>query len=288
MDDGSGSSGFWQRVSRVFHGGHPDSVEQAIREASQEGELDQEEGSMLLSVLTLDELQVQDIMTPRTDIACAPHDATIKDVAGIIIETGHSRIPIYRENRDNIIGIVYAKDILRHSLDVHHHDEPAVATMREPFFVPETKKVLELLHELRGRKMHLAVILDEYGGTAGLVSIEDVLELIVGDIEDEHDAPKEDEIVQLEDGAWSITGRAYLEDVAEHTGISLTSEEVDTLGGYISHLAGRVPRVGEYFSIAGLRFTVEEADAKQVHSVRVAPEEPATSPPQDTGSAAVR
>lgn len=274
MDDDSGSSSrFWQRVARVFHGGHSDSVEQAIREASQEGELDQEEGSMLLSVLTLDELQVQDIMTPRTDIACAPHDATIKDVAEIVIESGHSRIPIYKETRDNIIGIVYVKDILRHCLDARHHDDPAASTMREPFFVPETKKVLDLLHELRERKMHLAVILDEYGGTAGLVSIEDALEVIVGDIEDEHDAPRENEIVPLGDGVWRITGRAYLEDVAEQTGITLESEEVDTLGGYISQLAGRVPGAGECFSIAGQRFTIEKADAKQIHSVGIAPEQ---------------
>jgi magnesium and cobalt transporter len=285
LDEESGSSGFWHRFTRVFHGSQTDSVEQAIREASQEGELDQEEGSMLLSVLTLDGLQVQDILTPRTDIACVPNTATIKDVAEIIIETGHSRIPLYKENRDNIIGIVYAKDILRHSLDVQRHDEPAIATMREPFFVPETKKVLELLHELRERKTHLAVILDEYGGTAGLVSIEDVMEVIVGDIEDEHDAPREEEIITLETGGWRISGRAYLEDIAERTHIMLESEDVDTLGGYLSHQAGRVPRSGEKFPIGGMVFIVEKAGAKQIHSVRVIPE--SLDAPASPGHAAV-
>ncbi len=270
MDDGPGSS-IWHRLRRVFHNNAPDTVEQAIREASEEGELDQTEGSMLLSVLKLDELQVQDIMTPRTDIACAAYDAPVKDVAEVIIASGHSRIPIYKETRDNIIGIVYAKDILRYSLDADYHTESIISTMREPYFIPETKKALDLLHEFRLRKTHLAVVLDEYGGTAGLVSIEDVIELIVGDIEDEHDAPREEEITVLEGGGYLIAGRAYLEDIAKKTSLELVSEEVDTLGGYLSHLAGRVPKAGEIFTLAGMLWHVQKADAKRVHMVRVEP-----------------
>ena len=253
----------------MFHNKHADAVERAIRDASEDGELDKEEGSMLLSVLTLDELQVQDIMTPRTDIACSSDEDSIRQVAELIVSTGHSRIPLFSGNRDNIIGIVHAKDLLRHLLDAADREVPATAIMREPFFVPETKNVLDLLQEFRTRKLHLAVVLDEYGGTAGLVSIEDVLEQIVGDIEDEHDAPREQEISAQTDGSYLIAGRAYLDDLTEALPVTLVSEEVDTLGGYLTHLAGRVPNTGEEFSIDGRIFRIVSSDAKQIHRVRM-------------------
>lgn len=271
MDEGSDSS-IWQKIGRLFHGRHADTVEQAIREASEEGELDKEEGSMLLSVLTLDELQVQDIMTPRTDIACASDEECIRQVAELIITTGHSRIPIYSGNRDNIIGILHAKDLLEHLLDPAEQDRSASSIMRDPFFVPETKNVLDLLQEFRTRKNHLAVILDEYGGTAGLVTIEDVIEEIVGDIEDEHDTPKEEEIALQGDGSYLISGRAYIDDLNDTLGLAVHCDEVDTLGGYLTHLAGRVPEAGEVFTLEdqqGAVFTVMESDAKQIHSLRL-------------------
>ena len=266
-----------------------DTVEQAIRDASEEGELDQEEGSMLLSILTLDELQVQDIMTPRTDIACASDEDSIRAVAELSIESGHSRIPIFSGNRDNIIGIVHAKDLLRHLIDPQEHSLASSSIMRDPFFVPETKNVLDLLQEFRTRKLHLAIILDEYGGTSGLVTIEDVIEEIVGDIEDEHDAPREEEIALQDDGSYLVSGRAYLDDLSEALNINLASEEVDTIGGYLTHLAGRVPLAGEEFTMEGLHFTVLEADAKQIYSIRLdnsfppnsAPEKPLGKPETD-------
>jgi magnesium and cobalt transporter len=258
-------------LGKLFHLRHGDSVEQVIRDASEDGELDEEEGSMLLSVLTLDELQVQDIMTPRTDIACVSEEESIREAAELIIGTGHSRIPVYSGNRDNILGLLHAKDLLEHMLNPEELSRPAASIMREPFFVPETKNVLDLLQEFRSRKLHLAVILDEYGGTAGLVTIEDVLEQIVGDIEDEHDAPREEDIAEQDDGSYLINGRAHLDDIAEELGVKIECEEVDTLGGYLSHLAGRVPEVGEEFRAGGAAFVVKEADAKQIHSVRLLP-----------------
>jgi magnesium and cobalt transporter len=268
LDEGSDSS-IWQRLAKIFHGKQIDAVEQAIRDASEEGQLDKEEGTMLLSILSLDEMQVQDIMTPRTDIACAPEEASIRSVSELSIESGHSRIPIFSGNRDNIIGIVHVKDLLQHLLDPEQHAKPVTAIMRDPFFVPETKNVYDVLQEFRTRKQHLAVILDEYGGTAGLVSIEDVIELIVGDIEDEHDTPREEEIALQADGSYLISGRTDLEDLAETLKIELESEEVDTLGGYLTHLAGRVPVEGEQFPIGTHMFTVVQADAKQIHSIRL-------------------
>lgn len=273
MEDGPDSNGasLWHRLTKLFHGNNVDAVEQAIRDASKEGELDKEEGSMLLSVLTLDELQVQDIMTPRTDIACASDQESIKQLAETIISTGHSRIPIYSGNKDNIVGIVYAKDLLEHMLDSAEQGRPAISIIRDPFFVPETKNVFDLLQEFRARKLHLAVILDEYGGTAGLVTIEDVLEQIVGDIEDEHDAPRQEEIAPQPDGSYLIAGRADLEDLKESLPISIVCEEVDTLGGYLTHLAGRVPKPGEEFVLEGALFRVVDSDVKQIHRILFRP-----------------
>lgn len=268
MDDGSDSS-LWQRLTKVFHSKHDISVENIIRHASEDGELDKEEGTMLLSVLTLDDLQVQEIMTPRTDMACAAHTSSTRDIAAIIIESGHSRIPIFKDTRDYIIGIVHAKDLLKHVLDKQSQDIPVTRIMREPFFVPETKNVLDLLNEFRIRKVHLAVILDEYGGTAGLITIEDVIEEIVGDIEDEYDAPRGETVTRQPDGSYLIAGRIYLEDLAESLGVHLESEEVDTLGGYLSLIAGRVPKPGESFLLKGHAFTIKEADVKQIHTVLV-------------------
>lgn len=291
LDGGSDSSSIWQRLGRLFHGRHTDSVERAIRDASEEGELDEEEGSMLLSVLTLDELQVQDIMTPRTDIVCASDAETIREVAALIISSGHSRIPVFSGNRDNIIGILHAKDLLEHLLNPEEQDRPAADIMRNPFFVPETKNVLDLLQEFRARKNHLAVILDEYGGTAGLVSIEDVLEEIVGDIEDEHDAPREEDIAPQQDGSYLVNGRAYLDDLDETLGLTVNSDEVETIGGYLTHLAGRVPEKGEHFVLEdqnGIEFTVVDSDAKQIHTLRlIIPGEkrPDASASEDVGAA---
>ncbi|MDR3074322.1 MAG: hemolysin family protein [Deltaproteobacteria bacterium] len=278
MDEGSESSSIWTRISRLFQGKGADSVEQAIIEASEEGELEKEEGSMLLSVLHLDELQVQDIMTPRTDVICAPVTAATPEIVDLILASGHSRIPIYRDNPDNIVGVIYAKDLLRLTVDESLRDKTVEDMLHQPFFVPETKNALALLHDFKTSKKHLAVILDEYGGTAGIVSIEDVLEQIVGDIEDEHDAPREKDIIPKGGGKAVLSGRADLEDIAEALGIVIESDEVDTIGGYLCHIAGRVPLPGEKFTIAGTVFTVLEADAKKIRSIQAEPEQPDGAP----------
>ncbi|HBW15432.1 MAG TPA: magnesium/cobalt efflux protein [Desulfovibrio sp.] len=272
MDGGPDStSSIWSRLTRLFQNRNGDTVEKAIMEAREDGELEAEEGSMLLSILRLDELQVQDIMTPRTDMDCAESGTPLVEVAGLIISSGHSRIPIYQETRDNIVGIAYAKDLLPYLLDPAKHQSPIDTLMRPPFFVPETKIASDLLQEFRTRKTHLAIALDEYGGTSGLATIENILEEIVGDIEDEHDAPREDDIRVLDSERYMLSGRALLEDL-EELGIILNSDEVDTIGGYLSQLAGHVPQQGESFTLAGRMFTVLEADAKQIRTIRVEPE----------------
>ena len=265
--DGDTHSSLWSKLVSFFSGKTTeDHLEQAIREAREDGELTAEEGSMLRSILALDEIQVQELMTPRTDIDCMASGTPIITAAGIIVETGHSRLPVYKETRDNIIGIVHAKDLLTSLIDTERRQDPVDGIMSEPFFVPETKIAGELLQEFRSRKNHLAIVVDEYGGTSGLATIEDLLEVIVGDIEDEHDAPKEEDIRPLEDGRYELSGRAYLEEL-EELGIHLESDEVDTIGGYLSIEAGHVPQEGEQFHIAGWLFSVTDADAKQIHTV---------------------
>ncbi len=275
MDGGSEShSTLWSRLGKLFSRRDDEEfLEKAILEARAEGTVAAEEESMLLSILRFNDMQVQDIMIPRTDIHCISEEATLADVARTIVESGHSRIPVYKETRDNIVGIAHARDLLRYLLDPSAQAHPAQNVMRDPFFVPETKGVRDLLQEFRSRKLHIAIVLDEYGGTSGLVTIEDVIEEIVGDIEDEHDAPKEQDIRILGDAHFELTGRAFLEDLQE-LDIILESDEVDTIGGYLSMLAGHVPVSGENFIIPPWRFLVEEADAKTIRRITVTPAEP--------------
>ena len=248
--DRSTDKSLWDRVCNLFGGRSGDSIEQAVMEARDEGELDLAEGSMILSILRLDDVQVQDIMTPRTDFDCMPTGAPVSEVAQCILETGHSRLPIYKDTRDNIIGIAYAKDLISLLVDPAKHHTAVDEIMRSPFFVPETKIVSELLQEFRSRKNHIAIAVDEYGGTSGLATIED--------------------IHPLGDSRYALSGRAYLEDL-EELGINLEADEVDTIGGYLCLEAGHVPEKGEIFECGGWRFIVDEADAKQIRRVIVEP-----------------
>ncbi|SIO27375.1 hemolysin family protein [Halodesulfovibrio marinisediminis] len=266
--DGGSESRLWNVLGNFFSKTTEEDVEKAIIDAREEGELEAEEGSMLLNVLSLDETQVHEIMVPRTDIICAETTTSIGDLVELIVESGHSRIPLYEDNRDNIVGIIYAKDLLIHLHDPALRDSPLISFMRKPFFVPETKIVTDLLQEFRTRKQHIAIAVDEYGGTSGLITIEDILEEIVGEIEDEYDTPKLEDIRATEDGNYIITGRASLDDVSEELSITLESEQVETLGGFLSELAGHVPQSGETFQLSGYNFTIEDADAKQIRLIR--------------------
>ena len=285
MDGGTeGHSTIWSRLSRLFGHDDQESLEKAILEARADGEVEPYEESMLLGILRFNDLQVQDTMIPRTDIDCVPDDMPLQEVARIIVRSGHSRIPVYKDTRDNIVGILHAKDVLSSLLD-QGQDEPSVpSVMREPFFVPETKSIRTLLQEFRARKQHIAIALDEYGGTSGLITIEDVLEEIVGDIEDEHDAPRQEDIRPLGENVYELTGRALLEDL-EDLGVDLDSDEVDTIGGYLSMEAGHVPGPGERFTLRGWVFTVLEADRKLIIRLRMEPADHAVPEPEEEEAA---
>ncbi|MCR5813007.1 MAG: hemolysin family protein [Desulfovibrio sp.] len=272
MDDSTEShSTIWSRLSRLFcRDSNEEKLEQAILDASAEGEVEPEEKSMLLGILRFNDLLVHDTMTPRTDMDCIPVESSLADVARLIVSSGHSRIPVYSETRDNIVGIVHAKDILPCFVDEKRGNLSIAEIMREPFFVPDTKSTRTLLQEFRTRKQHIAIALDEYGGTSGLITIEDVIEEIVGDIEDEHDAPKEEDIRALGDNVYELTGRANLEDLTE-LGLELENDEVDTIGGYLCMLSGNVPAKNQTFTLHGWLLTVLDSDAKLIHRLRLEP-----------------
>jgi len=277
LDDGIEGK-FWNMFKRIFRRDDSSSIEAIILAAKEEGEIRKEEASIVLKVLRLGRKQVHEIMIPRTDIICAEIKDGIEDVAEQIIAHGHSRIPIFKDNKDNIVGIVHAKDLLQfvlHPSDSANNNLEGV--LRAPLFVPETKNVMEMLLEFQSSKNHLAVALDEYGGTSGMLTFEDVLEEIVGDIEDEYDAPRQEEIQTLDDGGLSISGRAELLELQEHLGVDLESEQVDTIGGYLSQLAGRVPRKGDSFDVLGYQFVIKEADQKKVQWIEVRPLHPDSS-----------
>ncbi|NMC49388.1 MAG: HlyC/CorC family transporter [Desulfovibrio sp.] len=270
MDDDSESS-FWNSITRLFRLRCDESLEDLIADAREEGRIIPEDASMLLNILRLEKKQVADIMVPRPDIVCADLEDGFDEVCRLIVEHGHSRIPVYKENRDHMVGVVYAKDLLRVLLAPEGRDAaPDLSTiLREPLFISETLNLRRMLLEFRGRKKHIAVALDEYGGTSGLLTLEDVLEEIVGEIEDEHEPRKPDEWQVLDDRTVLVSGRFPLEDLNERMGTDIESEQVETIGGYLSELAGRVPRKGDAFTIAGRRFTVREGDKRQVRWILV-------------------
>ena len=246
-----------------------------VSDRRDDGSLDESGKDMIEAVVDFRTSTVEEIMTPRTEIEGIEVTASLSDVRDYIATAGHSRIPVYEENLDNIVGILYAKDLLTYL----GGDESAFdlrGSVRESRFIPETKRVDELLSEFKHEKVHMAIVLDEYGGTAGLVTIEDVIEEIVGEIHDEYepetDAPPEIAILDGERAA-EIDGRAYIDDIndkLEDLGAALPEhEDYDTLGGYVTTSLGHIPVAGESFRHNGFLVTVLEAEPTRVSRVRV-------------------
>ena len=266
MDEGPDSR-LWTTLRRFFSRKGECHLEEAIQEAKDGGELQNDEMSMLLNVLQLDDKQAYEIMIPRTDIVCAEIDDTITDVARKFFESGHSRLPIYKETKDQIIGVLHCKELLRFFVGDEEAPADLASVLRPPYFIPETKNVKNILLDFQTNKQHMAIVLDEYGGTAGLVTLEDVLEEIVGDIEDEYDPVRPEDIQPIDENTFLVSGRTILEDLHEECGIVLESEQVETVGGYISEQLGRVPETDETLELQGHTFLIKEADVKQIQWV---------------------
>ncbi len=280
MEDNQSDS-IWSHIKNLFRGKEDEMpLEKAIIEAREEGDLAIEDTAMLLNVLRLSRMFVHEIMIPRTDIVCAEVSDSIQQVGQLIVTHGHSRIPIYEDDKDNIVGLVYAKDLLPALLNGSKAEAPIRGILRPAMFVPENKNVRDMLREFLARRMHMAIALDEYGGTSGLVTLEDVIEQIVGDIEDEHDIQEPEEIKFLDNGQILVAGRMALDELNEEAGMHLTSEQVETIGGFLCELSGRVPKIGAAFILEGRRLTVTEADKKQVKWITISTPEaqPAGSP----------
>lgn len=243
-------------------------LQEMIDESEEEGIINEEEGEMLHSIIEFGETIVREVMVPRTDMVCCSIEAGLEELLSVIIRSGHSRFPIFEGSTDRIVGIVYAKDLLRHwgkspgSVDIGK-------VMRTPFFVPESKRIEELLQDFKNKRVHLAIAVDEFGGTSGLITIEDLIEEIVGDIMDEYDL--EESQFQQEDGdSWLVDARLNIYELEEHLELSiLNKEQFDTVGGYLAHLAGHVPRVGETIRDGKLEMTVVEGDERKISRVRI-------------------
>jgi len=269
---------------RQFRGGSAirDSLEEVIEESDrQTQQISSEERLLLTNLLKFGELKVEDVMVPRSEIVAVDETSSLDEVFNIFLEAQHSRLPLYRETLDDPVGMIHIKDVLglieRADTGGMRWKATALSEIaREVLYVPSAMPLTDLLLKMQTSHIHLAVVIDEYGGTEGLASIEDIVEEIVGDIDDEHDVDEEPQIIARPDGSFDADARADLEDFKERTGIDLAAteseEDVDTLGGLVLAELGRLPKRGEIVPHRqGFEIEVLEADAKRVKRLRISP-----------------
>jgi len=238
-----------------------------------DGEIEDEERKMIRGVFGLEDTAVREIMTPRTDFAAVDTDATADEVVKLIIDRGFSRIPLYEKNADFIVGIIYAKDLFRY-LAEGRMPKQLRDVARTAFFVPESKRLDDLLTDMRKQRVHMAIVVDEYGGTAGLVTIEDLLEEIVGEIEDEYDRVEQN-VVRISDDEALLDGRVSIDELNELFETKVDNADYDTVGGCVFHHLGRVPAVGDAVETGGVKLTVLSVDGHRIKRLRVTRLEPA-------------
>lgn len=241
-------------------------LREIVESMNPESDLVEDEREMIHSIIEFGDTVAREVMTPRTDVHAVEVNASIREVAEVIRTSGHTRIPVYRETIDNIVGIVHAKDILAALAD--GNGARLSDLMRPALFIPESKSLQQLLSEFRRGKTQMAVVQDEFGGTAGVVTIEDLVEEIVGEIVDEYDQ-EEPEIIKLAERRFSVDGRMNLDDLNGEVGLSIHSDEYDTLGGFVFGLFGRQPQQGESVIWEGLRLVVENTDGRRVRRVLI-------------------
>jgi putative hemolysin len=261
-------------------------IEAFIDVGTREGIIEPEQAEWLSNIVDFPVTQARSVMTPRIDMVCAPVDSSLDSLAERFIESGHSRIPLYRDSIDHIVGVLHMRDAFR-ALRLPSPPGPAELErlLKPPLFIPETKPLGELLKELQTRFQQVAIVVDEYGGTAGLVTVEDLVEEIVGEISDEHEDVQPAERTRLGDGAWRFDGRAHLEVLDELFGVEIEDAEYETVAGLIFSALGHVPHPGESVELHGLRFTVEEVANRRIKSIRVErlPEAAAEAPQDAVG-----
>jgi CBS domain containing-hemolysin-like protein len=241
-----------------------------VTEGHREGLLEEDARDMIEGIIELADVEVSSIMTPRTDMVCLPLSTSTREALEFVISISHTRVPVFDKNRDDIVGILYAKDLLPELARGDEHMRPLADLLREPYFVPETKKVDDLLQEFQRTRNHMAIVLDEYGGVSGLVTIEDVLEEIVGEIIDEYDPELVEGIRRIDDDTAEVLGRVHVDEANERLGLSLPDDgDYDTVAGLVFHELGRIPSVGEQITYNGVRFTVLEASRRRIERLRL-------------------
>jgi len=270
--DETGKSGWWSRLllGRGEEASARADVVAFLTECRRRNLLAGEEHAMLQGVLKVSETQVRDIMVPRSHMVVLELDDPPGSLLNALIDSGHSRFPVIGEDRDEVVGILLAKDLLRHVAEGRASDAFDVKELLRPaVFIPESKRLNTLLTQFRESHNHIAIVVDEYGGVAGLATIEDVLEQIVGDIDDEHDVEEAEYIQDEGGGRFTVQALTRIEDFSEYFNARLSDDEYDTVGGLIMHELGRLPRRGEVLDFSGFRFRVLRADRRRIHSLEV-------------------
>ena len=271
--NGTGTTGIFSRVMRAIRG-EPWSREE-IQDLLQHSEsaFNPEEQDMLAGVLEVAETQVREVMVPRSQMVVIERDQSLSEMLEIIVESGHSRFPVIGEDRDEVLGVLLAKDLLHHFKDSTEDELQIDKYVRSLSVIPESKRLNALLKEFRDSHNHMAIVVDEYGGVSGLLTIEDVLEEIVGEIDDEHDQEEAEYIQPDEDRngrpCFAVRALTRIEDYNEFFECELDDDLYDTVGGLVMHELGRLPKRGEQLSFAGFEFLVTKADRRRIDSLQV-------------------
>lgn len=244
-------------------------IDELVSEGQREGIVEEEAREMIESVLKFRDVDVAEVMTPRTDMVMVEVSASLTEAKKLAMEKGYSRLPVFKGNRDNIVGVLYVKDLLQPpGADVAHITVADI--MRKPFFVPETKPVGQLMREMRTEKVHIALVLDEYGGTAGLVTIEDILEEIVGEIQDEYDTAALPFLSIIDEHTAELDARVHIDELNEALGVSIPeSDDYETVGGFLFSSVGRIPKAGETLRHQNILFNILSADERRIKRLRV-------------------
>ncbi len=270
-NNGTSSRSWLERLSFALLG-EPKDREQLVellRDAQQRELLDPEALTMIEGVLQVAEMQVRDIMVPRAQMAVVERDAVLDNILPVVIESAHSRFPVIGDNRDEVVGILLAKDLLAYYGQDNAKNFNVRDILRPAVFIPESKRLNVLLKEFRASRNHMAIVVDEYGGVAGLVTIEDVLEQIVGEIVDEHDIEEDAYIKKHNDNVYAVKALAPIEEFNQYFFAEFSDDEFDTIGGLVMNRFGRLPRRGEVISIDRFRFKVLNADSRRIHLLQV-------------------
>ena len=289
MEDDS-EKGFLEHLRSFFkrknHLDNSSDLAEGIHDLMDEGQakglISNEESHMVYGVLDLKETKAHSIMVPRTEISSASVDCTLGEMISLVTQCGHTRIPIHKDDIDHVVGVLHAKDLLR-LLGGDPDSRIPFEIFRKPFFVPENRTVSDLLKDLQEQRTHLAIVTDEYGGTSGIITTEDILEEIVGEILDEHDH-EEALLSILDDGGFLVDARLEIEKLEEHLKIHFPEGDFESVGGFIIHLLGKIPEVGEKTSFGNFDITIQKGDQRKIDKVLITPKKNDGSTPGNSSS----